>query len=263
MTLRRRLKYHYYRRLGRFPYYGETLHFPRNSIIFAEACAQGIYEHVNLSLLHCATRAGGWYFDIGANIGLMSAPLLSADPTLHVVSVEASPVTAPLLQQSAAASANRDRWHIVPQALGAEPGKISFHASAAGGGVYDGIRDTGRSGGASSVEVEMTTLDLLWAKFGRPPVCLIKIDVEGAETLVLRGGFACIAATRPVILLEWNPVNLRAYGLSPESLVALATQLNYDVLTTPGMAQVKDPSQLPYLSRVSETFVLLPRSSAA
>lgn len=263
MTLRRRLKYLYYRRLGRFPYYGETLHFPPDSVVFAEACMQGIYEHANLWLLQCAVRPGGWYFDIGANIGLMSAPLLSAEPTLQVVSVEASPITAPLLQQSAAVSRHRDRWHVVPLALGDAPGRIAFHASSAGGGAFDGIRDTGRSGGAASVEVEMTTLDLLWEKFGRPPVCLLKLDIEGGETFVLRGARACLAATRPVILLEWNPLNLRAYGLVPESLVELADGLDYDVLTTPGLAPVRDASQLPYLSRANETFLLLPRGRSA
>lgn len=259
-SIRRQVKYRRHRRLGHFGYFGETLWFPSESIIFAAACQEGIYESDNLRLLQCAIRPGTWYFDIGANIGLMSAPLLQAEPTLTVVSVEASPRTVGFLKRSAAASANRSRWHVVPKALGESTGRISFHASGAAGGVYDGLRNTGRSGGGAPVEVELTTLDRLWEEHGRPAVSLIKIDVEGAETQVLRGGRACLAACRPLIVLEWNPVNLAAYGQAPESLLGLARELGCDLLSTPGLAPVQNSAALPFLARVSETFVLVPRA---
>lgn len=260
MTLKRRIKYLRHRKLGRFTYFGETIRFSADSLVFQEACEHGIYEQANLRFLQCAARPGTWYFDIGANIGLMSAPLLQSCPDLTVVSVEASPRTSAFLAASAADSPNRGRWHVVPSALGSSSGKIAFHASAAAGGVYDGLRDTGRAGGGAPVEVDLTTLDLLWEKHGRPPVSLLKIDVEGAETEVLRGARACLAATRPIVLLEWNPVNLAAYHLSPESLLPLAAELGYEVLTTPGLAPVRNPGTLSFFSRVNETFLLVPQA---
>ena len=256
---KRRLKYLRHRPRGHFPYFGETIHFPPGSLIFASACAEGIYEHRNLRLLQSALRPASWYFDIGANIGLMSAPLLQTEPTLSVVSVEASPATAARLRASAGASRNRGRWHIVSKALGDKPGRISFHASPVAGGAYDGLRDTGRVDGGKSVEVELTTLDTLWDDHGRPPVCLIKIDVEGAELQVLRGGLRCLAETRPVVLLEWNPTNLAAYATSPAALLELAKELGFDVLHAQGLAPVSSPRAIEFLCRFDENFLLVPR----
>jgi FkbM family methyltransferase len=258
--LRARIKLLVARRRGHLAYFGERLRFPPDMFLVERACREGIYERDNLRLLQVAARADAWYFDIGANIGLMSAPLLQAEPRLHVVSVEPSPSTRACLAASIAASANRHRWRLVDRALGENPGKVRFHAAAAGGGAYDGFRDTGRSGGGGGVEVEQTTLDALWTEFGRPPVCAVKIDTEGAETFVLRGGRACLAATRPVVLIEWNPYNLAAFGLRPESLPGLAAELGYHVLTTPGLAPLPDAGAVDYLSRVSETFLLMPKT---
>jgi FkbM family methyltransferase len=245
---------------GVLPYWGERIHFPVGSVAFHLACEQGIYERVNLSILQAAVRPGAWYFDLGANIGLMSAPLLGTEPTLQVVSVEASPRTAGHLAKTIAASRHRDRWRLVAKAVGAGEGEIEFHVSAESHAAFDGIRDTGRAPPGGVVKVPLTTLDALWIAAGRPDVCLVKIDVEGAEGDVLRGGLACLRATRPVVLLEWNRLNLAAYGCQPEILLDLADQAGCDVLNVPGLAQVSSSANLRLQTGVSETFLLVPRS---
>jgi FkbM family methyltransferase len=244
---------------GVLPYWGERLHFPRGSIAFEIACAQGIYEEENLRLLLAAARPGSWYFDIGANIGLMSAPLLRTEPTVQVVSVEASPRTADFLARSIGASRNRDRWRLVRKAVGASEGEIEFHLSAGTHAIFDGIRDTGRAPPGGTAMVPMTTLDTLWAEAGRPGVCLVKIDVEGAEADVLRGGLACLRTARPVVLLEWSRINLAAYGCPPEILLDLAAQAGCEVLNVPGLAPITSPANLRLQTGVSESFVLVPR----
>ena len=259
-ALRRRLKYALYRRLGHFLYFGERLYFPPDSAVFRMACEQGIYEHDILRLLRFAIRPGTWYFDVGANIGLLSAPLLHAEPNLTVVSVDASPISASCLAVSVAESSQRARWHVVTKAFGDHQGQVDFHASAAAGGAFDGLRHTGRVAGGSSVPVIMTTLDHVWQEYGAPPVCLIKIDVEGAEPQVLRGARACLAATRPIIMLECNPINLAAYQQDPGDVFAVARDLDYDVLSTPSLAPVPTARAMAFHCRVSENFLLLPRA---
>jgi hypothetical protein len=51
------------------------------------------------------------------------------------------------------------------------------------------------------VEVETVSLDHLIAEGWAPPL-IIKIDVEGAELRVLRGGRRLFAERRPILLLE-------------------------------------------------------------
>ena len=105
----------------------------------------------------------------------------------------------------------------------------------------------------------MTTLDALWTEFGRPDVCAVKIDVEGGEADVIRGGFACLTTARPIVLLGWNRQNLAAYGCQPEILLDLAEQARFEVLNVPGLASVSSPASLRLQTGVSETFLLVPR----
>jgi FkbM family methyltransferase len=264
MNLRREFKRWLYGscpgRKGVLPYYGERIHFPLGSVIFELACAEGIFEHDNVKLLQASLRPNAWCFDVGANIGLMSAPLLETEPTVHVVSIEASPRTAEYLGRTIAGSPRRDRWHFVPKALGATEGEIEFHASVATHGVFDGIRNTGRGRGVEAVKVPLTTLDRLWTEFGRPEVCVVKIDVEGAEADVLRGASLCLQTTRPVLLIEWNTQNLAAYGTPPDALLEWADAAGYDVLIAPGLARVNSPAHLRLQMGLGETFMLVPRS---
>lgn len=262
MNLRRRFKHWLYERCpgfaGAFPYFGERVHFPRGSLLFSLACEQGIFEHDNLRILLAAARPDSWYFDVGANIGLMSAPLLHHVPGLTVVSVEASPATAAHLEKTIAASANRARWRLVAKALGATEGEAAFYTSSLT--AYDSLRNTGRSTNARPATVPLTTLDALWHSFGEPDVSLVKIDVEGAEADVLRGAQACLSARRPCALLEWNAQNLAPFQTHPDTLLRLAAGLNYDLLAAPTLTPVVTPAQLRLQMGLGETFVLSPRA---
>jgi hypothetical protein len=60
----------------------------------------------------------------------------------------------------------------------------------------------------------VTTLDALWDRCGVPPVQVVKIDVEGYELEVLRGGRRLLTDARPDVLVETHqpagPVELFA-----------------------------------------------------
>src|ERR1700730_1556499 len=78
---------------GSFPYYDHTVYFPLGSRVFEIACADGIYEKEIINLILRLVTPGTTYFDIGANIGLMSVPVLAIHPSVKIVSIEASPST--------------------------------------------------------------------------------------------------------------------------------------------------------------------------
>ncbi len=60
------------------------------------------------------------------------------------------------------------------------------------------------------------------------PVKLIKMDVEGAEPLVMRGAKRLLAQDRPVILSELHPIQLeRAAGISVDAFLVEMRALGY------------------------------------
>jgi FkbM family methyltransferase len=60
---------------------------------------------------------------------------------------------------------------------------------------------------AGSYEVATTTLDHLWTQLGSPKVDLMKIDVQGAELIVLGQGEDCLRATERVwIEVSFEPL---------------------------------------------------------
>lgn len=72
-----------------------------------------------------------------------------------------------------------------------------------------------------------TTLDRLIAKLALERVDLIKIDVDGNEPSVLRGGLGTLLGKRPSILMELSPYVLEEAGSSVGELVDLLVEARY------------------------------------
>ena len=243
---------------GHFPITGVRVYFPKGSLLFDLACEQGIFEHDNVRLMLALVRPGTTVFDVGANIGLMSVPVLVEKPDCRVVTFEPSPNVLPFLQRTVAESTHRERWTLVPKAVGARSGRLTFHLSSPANSVYDGIQPTGRAESTGQVEVEMTTLDETWRALGSPRISLLKCDVEGAEWDVLQGASECLRAERPPILLEWNVDNLAAYNRPPASLLDFAREANYQLYAVPNLAEIHTPQQLAVQTCLTESFLPIP-----
>lgn len=77
------------------------------------------------------------------------------------------------------------------------------------------------------ITVPSTTLDELVAD--TQSVDLVKVDVEGAEELVLRGGVETLASKRPIVLFEHAAIHADNYGHTPEDLYRLLADLEYRI----------------------------------
>ena len=85
------------------------------------------------------------------------------------------------------------------------------------------IGDLQRMETGKLIQVETYHLDGLY--LGR--VDLIKIDTEGAELLVLRGGEHTIKKFMPDILLEYCALNTHQFGYKPEEIITLLRSWGY------------------------------------
>ena len=191
----------------------------------------GSFEPNEFAFLDRLLRPGMTFVDIGANEGLFS--LFAArkiGPSGRVISVEPSSRERRQLERNV----ERNRLAnvtIVPHALGSEAGsaRLQIAAKLHGGHntfgefTYDDVSAVGTE------EVPVEALDAMAGRLGLGRVDVIKIDVEGAELKVLRGGAVLLRAQHPVLLMEANEGALAGQGASTTAMVELLGELGYEI----------------------------------
>ena len=263
MWLRKTVKKFVYRYIpgvsGAFPYFGTRVFFPKDAFIFDLVCEEGIYEGELLRQIRGVVRPESWYFDVGANIGLMSVPILQMAENVRVVSFEPSSNSWPCLEKTWRHCPWKDRWKIVRKAVSDHVGEERLFRSAKRFGGYDGLRNTKRAPNTGTEKVPVTTLDEEWNRLGCPSVTCLKLDVEGAELEVLSGARDLIRSAAPHVFLEWYEENFRCFGREAQDLLRMADELEYDVISIPNLNVIRSSTFLSLHMRVSASFVLMPR----
>ena len=178
--------------------------------------------------------------DVGANTGFYSLLAVTAHRGARAIAFEPVPEIVELLQANLAANPQGRRVRVQAVAIGDESGTAALHlphAQADGTVETSASLDPGFKGTIDRVvEARADTLDGAWTSAGRPPVSVVKIDVEGAEPRVLAGASELIEACRPVLTVEV----LRDADL--DALEALQARHRYvDVTLSPAEAVVNRP----------------------
>jgi len=137
-------------------------------------------------------------------------------------------------------------------------GSFELHVIEPGLGAYDGFKDTKRGGVSQRVTVPVTTVDSEWDALGRPSISVIKIDVEGAELQVLKGGATCIQDQQSAVLIEWNSKNLASYNCPPEVILDYACGISYRLFSLPCLSPVTSAKVLRLQMLQTENFLLVP-----
>ena len=259
--LKRRLLVWLYNRRGRMPWLGGEIFFPQYSMIASSLMSAGGWEKDVTRMLTTASKPGTTAFDIGANIGSSALAILDLFPDIQVVSFEPSPTILPYLKKTRENSRFRDRWQITPKAVADRAGlEVPFTIyEGAGADVFEGFKDTGRSGRpARQMTVPTTTVDAEWRALGKPTISVIKIDVEGAELAVLGGAVECLRFCRPVIVTEWCSKNFSAYGNSIGDIISASKAASYTAYVIPELTEAKDDKLFPYQLADRENLLLLP-----
>ena len=162
------------------------------------------YEPELMSVIRKCVPVGGTVFDIGANVGPITLAL--ADKVGHtggVYSFEPGPVIFGRLVNNL--NMNPALKNVTfPQMLGLsdKEGSLMYYELShyRGDGVLyppDGTWEA-----HESFQVNVTTIDLFASRQDIRRIDFMKIDVEGMEQAVLRGGLKTISASRPILYLE-------------------------------------------------------------
>lgn len=85
----------------------------------------------------------------------------------------------------------------------------------------------GGAGGVTYEEVNTVTLDAIAAELKLDQVDFIKLDVEGAEALVFRGGADVLQQCRPLVLFEVNPEAAARLNLAADGACRALADWNY------------------------------------
>jgi FkbM family methyltransferase len=178
-------------------------------------------------IIRALLRPGDIFLDVGANHG--SYALLAAravGPTGAVFAFEPQPRLADLLRRSF--EANGFAHASVEQvacAIRAGTSRFFVPSSNSGaGGMYRMLSAAGRS---TSFDVPTVSLDAHLADRLPAGRVVMKIDVEGAELVALRGARRLLAERRPPLILEVSPQTATAGGHRISDVVDLLVSVGY------------------------------------
>lgn len=183
----------------------------------------GTYEKGTIQLLGDFLKQGSVFMDIGANIGLMStiASKIVGEKG-RVYAVEANPKTIEVLRHNCAIN-QCENIEILPIALASEKGSAILYENW---NVNRGGASLISQGDEHGLTVSKERLDDLFSPDS--PVHLVKIDVEGFELEVLKGGVAWFKTQQPVFIIEVSTQRSNQEGATPESIMSFVADLgNY------------------------------------
>jgi FkbM family methyltransferase len=163
-----------------------------------------------------AIRQGDLFVDVGANIGLYS--LLAAECGASVVALEPDDSAADRLIENACL--NGYAVELIRAAATESRGSVAFTTG------LDAMNRVVTSG-SSTRRVPATTVDEV---LGHRRAAGLKIDVEGAERLVLAGASRALREHRiAIIQIEWNECSLKHLGETREPISRLLREYGYSV----------------------------------
>jgi FkbM family methyltransferase len=160
-------------------------------------------------------RPGMVVWDLGANVGLFTfAAAFAAGSSGRVLAVEADGWLAGLIERSAReAPADHARVEVLAAAVADVPGTAELCIARRGraGNHLRSVPGSTQTGGTREVrQVIAVTPDNLLGRSPAPQV--VKIDVEGAELLCLRGAARLLQKVRPILLCEVAAENAEGAG---------------------------------------------------
>ena len=197
----------------------------------------GTYDNMIIERLCRCLEPGAVVLDVGANTGFYAIPLGLYLKKLNgtVYAFEPIKKNVERLKENISLNDLETIVHPVEIALGDEEGYVDFgfetgkwnttgSASIISGEVGEILQDIDT---IRFVPGRVARLDTLVPEIGIQRCDLVKIDVEGAEYMFLRGGMRFLQAHLPVIYGEFSSYWMRQYGHSFKDVASLVLSWGY------------------------------------
>lgn len=193
----------------------------RDRVLSTHLVGEEVWEPVETAAFLAHGREGMCVFDVGANIGYYT--LLAAravGPSGRVYAFEPEPHNFELLTRNIAENGFTNVWP-VNAAVSNKAGAVRLHLDDANFGAHSFEAGSVPTPSGRSVEVETVRLDdfVEQARSFEAGI-LVKIDVQGAEALVVEGGSRLLALPRITALMEFWPEALARAGANAARLLA-------------------------------------------
>ncbi len=214
-----------------------------DEIIYPALVAYGTHDPEEYDLIMSLVRPGMTVLDIGANIGIytvLCARLVG--PEGRVYAFEPEPGTYALL------STNLEANHVsntvaVAAALSDREGTATLYRDRWNAGGHTLLEDNITTQSQGSVQIETHTMD---GYFGGKDVVadFIKMDAQGFEGHVVRGGKEFLQRGTPTLLMEFWPEGLCNAGTDPERLLRELSDLGYRLVSPEGAEDPRDSGEV-------------------
>jgi FkbM family methyltransferase len=192
--------------------------------------------------------------DVGANYGVFTlAALHYGGPASTVIAIDPSPTAQRYLAINLALNDVVSRVEQRVEALTDQSRQIALLPTGSG---QAHMMMRGVAGRPDTTTVAALTLDDVADAAGRP-ITHVKIDVEGFEGQVLRGGRTMIEQQQPLVTLELHNWMLRDLGDSPDEVTAVLQAAGYQATDLAGQPISWHAATLPPIARLT----CLPSSS--
>ena len=187
-----------------------------------------IFHDVEASLrrrLYELVQPGDVAIDVGSNIGdILLGLAKSVGSEGRAIGFEANPATHLRCQRNL--DLNPFSWaEVQPIGLGDTDAELSFGRRTATNSGADAFMRAGDG----TLSVRVARLDRIAENLGLQRIDLIKIDVEGYETNVLRGAECVIRSHKPAMFIEVCDDNLISQGSSAAELIGLLEEHGYSI----------------------------------
>lgn len=165
------------------------------------------------------------FYDIGSSVGLISVIAASVVKKGKIVSFEPDPENLQKLKVNFKLN-NLTNYTPQPIAVGDSKGKLQLYTQGSNG-YSPSLKPV--NGIQRQIEVEVNSIDNLIDADIIPYPDVVKIDIEGAEFLALKGMEKLLSSTkRPrLIFLELHPKFLPAFNCSSQDIYDFLKKFNY------------------------------------